>query len=440
LKTYTKRIALLCDTNIMIQTGGVYHFIRAYLKMAITQNWKVDVIINERIESKEHLYAELMALNARLLWPKYPHTDHISKYNSFRFALNSSTISNLQMAFLEALQSNIYDYCIPLPETAVIASLLNYAHIPTVFYTHWGESVTGNFTNNFSILDDLSKQCIVATQSAANQAILKTRNIDSMLLPLPFPDPEIFLPQHPKERDGILWVGRFEDRKQPHLFIEAIKKLAVKAIVITSPTSKQKLIKIFKSEGITNYEIHDYVTGNLKRDIFEKARILFMPSMDESFGYVFAEGMALTNAVAFDYRWSKSFDNQYCHIIAKDDKWIDYLQQLYNFNLPPPEGSNDYVRIMHEDAVSRWCALTPTTTLNTNTKNFIDTHRNFWMKDLNVLIKRPLLSIDEISVLIKSNLAGKIERTYTDENTWITVDKQPAPEIPDDAIFGALFG
>ena len=446
MKTYSRRIAILWTAYSLKDNNGVYHFTRSFLKIAQQQNWKVDILFDRRSNIKgKNSYGELTSLGARLLFPENPIEDTIQKYYSFTSGVSAIELANLQMCLLESLQTNLYDLVICEPMFASMIPQLSSINIPTMWYTHPPGSITGDYDDGhsneklFNYLDSISKNCTVGTQTEHNCTVLKNRGVNAKVLPLPFPDLEIFnavtLP-----KNGILFCGTTEDRKQFKKYFDLIVETKLPAKIMTSEKSGTKMSVMFADAGITDVDIRTHILGKDKRDFFASSKIFFTPSYSESFGYAFAEAISHTHAVAFDYEWTSNFDKSFCHIIPQKD-YINYIAKLYNSNVPVPKGAMDYVQSMHKNAEQAWADYINTSPENKKKfyKSFVEKNQNFWIKDLPKLIGRPALTLDEINPLLDRKTYGALNVTYTDTDTWASIDgTDPAAEVSDS--FNNLFG
>lgn len=427
--------------------NGVYHFHRGFLKLAKAQNWKVDILFDKLSGNKgDKVYQDLIDIGATCIFPKRPVIDNNEKYFSFTVGLSATELANLQTCVLEAMQTNLYDFAIGCPlYTNQITKLLT-LDIPTIWYTHAPDSVTGIYNDGYSdpMVDNLiemqSSLFTIATQTDENVKILNARGKDAICLPLPFPDLEVFdtlsLP-----KNGIMFIGSTEGRKNVDAFIKLIDATKIHAKVLTSRGSADAIREKLLTTGAT-FEIQSNVSGNVKRDLFASSEIFFMPSLNESYGYAFAEAISQTHAVAFDYAWTKNFSTDYCHIVDKTS-YIEYIEKLYYAKTPIKKDATAYVRSLHTDAETRWSnfinASKPVST-EKFTKSFIDKHRNFYIHDLAVAINRPHLSLDELRPLIARAKSGQAHITYMDDYTWFSLDNLQPTEILPKNTFSNLFG
>ena len=444
---YEKRIAILWTTYSLKDSNGVYHFTRSFLKIAKSNNWKVDILFDKESSIKgKNSYAELKSLGARLLFPQNSINDIITnKYYSFTTGISLIELANLQSCLLESLQTNLYDLIICEPPFASMVPHLSSINIPVLWYTHSPGSITGDYddghTNKdlYKYIDKISNNCIVGTQTDYNRDILSSRGVNAITLPLPFPDIEIFTPTS-IEKSGILFCGSTEKRKQFDKFFDLIVATKLPAKIMTSPKSGEKMKKQFADVGITDVEIKCHILGDEKRDFIAGSKIFFTPSFSESFGYAFAESIPHTHVVAFNYNWTKNFNNKYCHIIPQTG-YIDYIETLYHNAGPIHHGAMDYIKRMHDDSKIAWSDFInkPKLIHEKHNKNFIDIHRSFWLKDLCKLINRPNLSLDEINPLVKRCMYNNVKIQYTDNDTWVSLDGNDCV-VSDSPIFNTLFG
>lgn len=448
MKTYKKRIAILWTSYSMKDNNGVYHFVRSFLKIAQANNWKVDILFDKESSIKgKNSYSEMKGLGARLLFPSSTIEDKIQQYYSFTVGVSAIELANLQACLLESLQKNLYDLIICEPMFVNMVPQLSSLNIPVLWYTHPPGSITGNYNDGhsneslFNYLDSISKNCIVGTQTEYNRSVLEKRGINATVLPLPFPDLEIFT-QVSIPKKGILFCGTTEDRKQFKKFFDLIVKTKLPAKIMTSEKSGSKMLKMLNDAGITDVEVRSHILGEEKRDFFASSKIFFTPSYSESFGYALAEAIPHCHAVAFDYDWTSNFNKKFCHIIPQTN-YIDYIKNLYEADLAITEGSLGYIESMHKKAQSAWADFINNSLTSAKTKTFYkgfaETHVNFWLSDLPRLIKRPILTLDEINPLADRLFGGRLSATYTDDETWISLDNTPPIEKEVDS-FTNLFG
>ena len=454
--TFKKRIAILWTNDSFKDNGGIYHWTRAFLKLAQVEGWQIDILFDKRSSIKgKYAFKELQELGANIIEPKNQVEDHPANYYSFVRGVSGAELVNLQTCLLESLQEHMYDMIIGIPLFVCMIPQMTNLDIPTLWYTHPCGSVTGDYSDfpKTKLIEEFSElftpKCLIGTQTANNAQIMQARGLNAINLPLPFPDLEL-LETHTIDKRGVLCCATTEDRKQFDKFLELIVATKLPAKLMTSGTSAKKLEAEFIKAGVTDYEIYHNVQGTVKRDLFASSKIFFTPSYSESFGYAFAEAIPQCHAVAFDYDWTKNFDTNYCHIIPKDKdkKWIKYIEDLYHSNAPLKAGSQDYIIAMHMDAEVKWANLINAPIKLDDkkfTKSFVDTHRNFWIEDLKGLLSTDttvydLLSLDELGPLIRRHKAGQATITHTVKGTWFSLDNVPPVEKITTDVFNNLFG
>lgn len=133
----------------------------------------------------------------------------------------------------------------------------------------------------------------------------------SMVIPLPFdlnafaqlPGPELARQRHPQATSGdfrVLFLGRLHPIKRIDLLIDAMALLRDRAasarLMIVGSGLPQHEIEV--KHAIERQKLGDrvhllgFVTGELKRSLYQAADMAVLPSAHESFGYAVVEAMA----------------------------------------------------------------------------------------------------------------------------------------------------
>jgi glycosyltransferase involved in cell wall biosynthesis len=155
------------------------------------------------------------------------------------------------------------------------------------------------------------KGITIGTQTARNNNELFSQGIaNSYELPIPMTEKGLLV-ENNKPREGVLWIGRWEPRKNPEEFIRAIKETGLPAKVITNTNGAKKFEEALKAIG-AKYEIKIGIYGKEKVDFISSARVAYNPAIRESFGLAFYECMGQLPTVAIKgMSWLDNFNNQW---------------------------------------------------------------------------------------------------------------------------------
>jgi|TARA_X000001036_G_scaffold184261_1_gene174061 hypothetical protein len=343
LKTYERRIGFLISDQHFHAHGGIGSFAKSFTEMAEGINWKVDMILDKK--PRHDNFVEIIErAGANIIYPKqtisYGHHTNFFKNGD---TLNSDKISNFRNAIIEALQMNMYDMFVVNTQEAMTAS---YAfslddYFPTVFYTHLHSMIyreAQNFTSDvflpnyhhfFNKHMEFSN-AVIGTQSQKNVTELSqygAKNIELLGMPM---SERSLLEEHNTERNGVLFIGRWEEGKNPEAYIKVMKSCNLPCKVMTSETSVKKFVSAFDTAGITDYTIKADIAGKEKVDFITSSKVYFMPSLRENYPFAFIECLGHMPTVVLDIQdWSTNFDQSYFFKEKLDDV-APLITQLYN--------------------------------------------------------------------------------------------------------------
>jgi glycosyltransferase involved in cell wall biosynthesis len=239
-------------------------------------------------------------------------------------------MANFRNSIIQALDHNLYDALIcNTYETVQVASTMGLEDvIQIIAYTHLESQIfkdTKNpflYNTNVLMRQQLETDGIyVGTQSKFNQL-----NISDTTYHLPIPITEkSLLEEHHKPREGILFVGRWEEGKNPELFCDLIEQTKLPAKVMTSANGAKKFEERLKKIGV-QYEIRVSIIGQEKVDFMTSARVAFNPSTVESYGMAFYEQhIQMPTVVLENQRWTKNFNNSYFYTCTRKDMAIKII-------------------------------------------------------------------------------------------------------------------
>ena len=170
---------------------------------------------------------------------------------------------------------------------------------------------------------------------------------------MPIPEPEL-LNMASCEKEGVLFIGRHEQGKNPDVFVKSVIKAGLKAKIITNTNGAKKFEEAFKSANYSNYEIKIGVIGHEKVEFIKSAKVYFNPSVLESFGFTMLEGLSQLPTLVLDgMEWHESFESMgFSFHKTSASNASEKLIELHNSS---SDSSNLSVAIKYnENAISVW--------------------------------------------------------------------------------------
>ena len=435
IKTYTKRIGFLISDQHLIPHGGIGQFAKGFTEMCDRLNWKVDIIVDKKPTNQ---FSELlMSLGANIVYSKEPlrYTDHTNTF-AFSDTINFEKIVNFRKAIMLAFETNIYDMLICNTQEAMSAAyaVTVNSYIPVVFYTHLhsmifresqGSDVFLSSYHNFYNKHMEFSDIIIGTQSQKNiDELTKHGATNCKLLKMPMSERGL-LESSTETKKGVLFIGRWEEGKNPEAYIKVMKECKLLCKVMTNSNGAKKFEKAFKDAGITEYEIKAGIVGKEKVDFIKSARIFFMPSLRENYPFAFLECLGHAQCLVLDNQdWSDNFDSRFFHKVNISEAH-EYIKALYSINQIPEalayvqnldaEVSEGWIKFLDEFAGKK--AKTNSAKVNEyDTVKYTD-----YIKELN---RTQIAREDFESVLSNKH---KFRVIYTDKDTWLTKDPNFVP-------------
>ena len=288
MKTYDKRIGFLVSYQTLIPHGGIGQFAKSFCELMDSHNIKVDIITDK--EPKDNEFVKSLKANIIAPLEPLPYTTHSGIF-MYGDTFCYERMANFRNAIIEALEHNLYDsFVCNTYETVQVASTMGLEDcIQIIAYTHLESQIFKDTKNPFlhSTNEMMRKQLettgvVIGTQSKFNQLSI---NDTAFHLPIPITEKSL-LEEHHKLREGVLFIGRWEEGKNPELFLDLIEQTKLPAKVMTSANGAKKFEDKLKKIGVP-YEIRVGIIGQEKVDFITSARVAFNPSVVESYGMAF---------------------------------------------------------------------------------------------------------------------------------------------------------
>jgi hypothetical protein len=248
------------------------------------------------------------------------------------------------------------------------------------------------------------------------------------------------LNKHEKEKSGVLWIGRWEPRKNPEAFVKMISETKLPAKIITNSNGAKKFEKAMQEIG-ADFCIKIGIMAQKKVDFITSARVAYNPALRESFGLAFYETMGHMPTVTLKgVSWTDNFDPKY-FISTTKDKVNEVITKLYNSDISKwyDTGALDYVKSMNDNGIQNWLqcfdSFKPAESNSDRAK--INEKYTVRYKEFLVSLGRKDLAIDDIrSVLTNKH---KFNTIYTDTDSYLSKDKNYIPEEQEESSLESLF-
>ena len=432
MRTYDKRIGFLVSYQTLIPHGGIGQFAKSFCELMDSHNIKVDIITDK--EPKDNDFVK--SLKANIIYPKesLPYTMHSGIF-MYGDTFCYERMANFRNAIVEALEHNLYDaFICNTYETIQVASTMGLEDcIQIIAYTHLESQIFKDTKNPFlHNTNELMRQQLstsgiyVGTQSKYNWL-----NLDESSYHLPIPITERgLLEEHHKPREGVLFVGRWEEGKNPELFCDLIEQTKLPAKVMTSANGAKKFEERLKKIGVP-YEIRTGIIGQEKVDFITSARVAFNPSIVESYGMAFYEQTTqLPTFCLENQRWTNNFKGQFFFETNKKNMAVDVKGAYDTFSTAKEwysHGALLHTMQLEENVFHKWneCFndFTPKQS-NSNTAKILENttvKHSEYIKDLG----RNLICTDDIRSVLTNQHKYRI--IYTDNDTYLTKDPNFEP-------------
>ena len=432
MRTYDKRIGFLVSYQTLIPHGGIGQFTKSFCELMDKHNIKVDIITDK--EPKDNEFVK--SLKANIIAP----TDSLSYTTHSNIFMYGDTfcyerMANFRNSIIKALAHNLYDaFVCNTYETVQVASTMGLEDvIQVIAYTHLESQIFNDtknpFLNNTNVMmrQQLSTTNIdIGTQSKFNQVHLDE---SSYHLPIPITEKDL-LTEYTGGREGILFVGRWEEGKNPEMFIDLIEQTQLPAKVMTSANGAKKFEERLKKIGVP-YDIRVGIIGQEKVDFMTSARIAFNPSIVESYGMAFYEQhIQMPTLVLENQRWTNNFNKDFFYTCTRKDM-ASKAKELYDifekaerwYNL----GSLKHAQEQEATVFHKWNTcfndFEPKQS-NSNTAKILQ-NETIKYNDFIEGLGRSIICIDDCRSALTNK--HKFRTIYTDEDTYLTKDPSFEP-------------
>lgn len=427
-----------------IPHGGVGSFCKSFTEMCNRINWKVDIILDK---APNNNFREIIEKGgANTVWPLEPlrYNDHTGTF-AFSDTINFEKIVNFRKSLVEAFEENIYDMIVCNTQEAMTAAyaLTVNKYIPVVFYTHLhsmifresqGSDVFLNSYHNFYNKHMEFTDIIIGTQTQKNiDELTKFGATNCKLLPMPMSERGL-LERYTGPKKGVLFIGRWEEGKNPEAYIRVMKECQLPCKVMTNSNGAKKFEKAFAEAGITDYEIRAGITGQEKVDFIQGSDTFFMPSLRENYPFAFLECLGHMPCVVLDTQdWSDNFDDKYFYKVSIKEA-ANLIKSIYG-------GSQlttalDYVKQLDDNVAVEWIKFLDnfiSKRSNTNSAK-INTYETVKYRDYIKELDRGHLAREDFESVL-ANRYKFINLVYTDNDSYLSKDPKFVPTEQKEELF-----
>ena len=436
MKTYKKRIGFLVSYQTLVPHGGIGQFTQSFIRLMEENGVKVDIITDKKPQDSIFI----KSLNTNIIYPEesYGYTNHSAIF-MYGDSYCYERMANFRNSIIRALTTNLYDALIcNTYETVQVASTIGLEDVMQIIaYTHLESQIFPNTLHNpflNSVNEMMRKQLemgdiFIGTQSKFNQIEIDN---GAWHLPIPITEPDL-LKEHHKDREGVLFIGRWEEGKNPELYLKLIEETKLPARVMTNANGAKKFEERLKKLGV-DYQIKVSIIGQEKVDFITSCRIAFNPSTVESYGMAFYEQhIQLPTFVLENQRWTNNFDSDYFYKTTKQNMAKDVLD-MYNYSVEACrwyEGAAlQQAQIQESQIFDKWnlCfeAFTPKQS-NSNTAKILS-YDTVVYADFIQDLGRNTICIDDVRSVL-TNKAKYATVLYTDSHTILSKEQDYVPVV-----------
>ena len=272
----SKTILFVISAQHFIPTGGIGSFFRGFRRMASALGYDLVVVLDKMPIGQGKLLMDPMP-GVKLVWPEKP-VSYAKAPEASRFDkenINPAKVANFETSLQLALaMGHPAHILINTPDAVQAVTQLNlHLPYPTTFYTHHenlvvppskASKVFSPAYNDFLYAIPATPGIRVATQSRYNIVCMDwlTFVVPPIVLPMPIPDPGLMQP-YAGAKEGVLFIGRFEPRKDPKMFADVVARAGLPAKVLTNARGAAKFEAAFAKVGLTQADIQFEIIGLL---------------------------------------------------------------------------------------------------------------------------------------------------------------------------------
>jgi glycosyltransferase involved in cell wall biosynthesis len=340
-----KRVAFIINRMNFKPSSGHGIFMKGVVDTLLDKGHYIDIISDGEPDEN---FLKKYPLN--FYYPDKVDRLGYTKHNylfQFEDSFNFEKAINFRAAITKALSNHIYDLiiCNDTESAFVCYQMELYKNIKIASYAHECASINPELKEG--VFKDCYYNLIEQMMYFPITTLIQTEQNKSKILPgLPYDNPNLYVQPYPLTdsnvidsltKDGLLYIGRHEERKNPGAYVKVLADIKakygveLKAVVMTREAHAKKFEADFESIGHTNYEIKTDIVGDEKARLIQSAKVAFMPYKNESFGIAVLEALRFMPTVVLDkFDWHYNFRGMSNLTVANSKDVADVIWDLYN--------------------------------------------------------------------------------------------------------------
>jgi glycosyltransferase involved in cell wall biosynthesis len=328
--TFDKRVMFLISDQHLIPHGGIGQFAKSFSELCLRLKWKCDIVTDKK---PRHEFVNSF-VGTDVIYTDNPHSynQHTSTF-MYTEGINFEKIANFENSVRKATKLYNYDLIVcntqeSMPAVLGLQNVVFYTHLySTIFRTQENSKFLPTFHQFFNKMLEMPN-VIVGTQSVMNKTSLDRYVNDCRVLPMPMPERDLLYKNNNVNREGVLYIGRYEQGKRPDLFLKFCLEANLPVRVLTNKKGKIKFENECNKLGITDYVIKAELVGQEKVDFIKSCKLHLNCSKLESYCFAVFECIGHMPCVVLDdQNWSNNFE----HVIVVNKKnMVSTLRELYD--------------------------------------------------------------------------------------------------------------
>lgn len=346
----------------LIPHGGIGQFAKSFTEMCSQLDYNVDIVCDKK--PRNQFAYDLVNEHTKLYYNTKPlsYSSHTGFFMHCE-SVNFEKIINFQTVIANMIELNSYDLIVVNSQEAQAGIATMRVDIPVLLYTHLYKQIYPEanikdvflpfyhtFYNNILTLSNIT----VATQSEHNKKRLLENGVKNcVVLPMPISECELLEPNY-NEREGVLFIGRWEKGKNPQAYLHMIQETKLPARVLTNSNGKKKFEEAFAKIGHTNYVIKAGIIGKEKTDFIKSCKVSYNTSLVENYPFAFIETVGHMPVIALDKQcWIDNFDSRF-YVKTNEKQAAKFILNAYNIQDYYDTGALDYVKLLNDNAIKLW--------------------------------------------------------------------------------------
>ena len=450
MKTYKYRVAHIVCNSQLKPNGGIGAGVQSCVQMFQDLGAQCDLITDippSSIDKDRVNFLQWFKNNqCQIITPTKPLNYTLYKtLAGNRDTINHEETINFRNSICKALHKNIYNLFVVHSTQAGLSlyGLDIVDKIPSVIYTHDfnavfktapGDEGRGMCTVSITRFNDMVYRLpgyIIGTHTERNAK--EINHSTALCLPLPLTAKDLLNPLTQEEKDkqnGVLFIGRWEPRKDPEAYCDLIAQTKLPAkLLVSSKQSINNFEKAFEKRGITDYEFarnrypearqRGFVNQEEKCDFIRSCKVSFLPYVYEAYGLAQYEALTSMPGVVYKHNvWHENFA-QFPHLYKETKQTAP--QKVIDLHKDNHKSAQQEIIAYEKTVPNNWKTLLNSQIPLNNVKpsSRFSKHNNIWHHEVISKLKRDM-SIEDVHSIL--NAQSLFKRYYTLTDTWYTKD------------------